>query len=114
MPPVPNALGRQQAARQVIGRLQSIQEQHLYYQLLRAANDQAETDVIPGLDPKRVNGEFVYEDGQLVYPTYGESLAELEAAAARVLRVAEDLGVADLVAKLLEADRAATENGAVI
>lgn len=115
MSKVPNALSRQQAARQVIARLQEVQEKCLYFHLLQAANDHDEDEAIPGSEPRSENGKFVYrEDGTPVYPTYGESIGECEAAAERLRDKAQDLGLLSLVEKMLEAEHAAQENGAVV
>lgn len=99
----------------MIARLQEVQEKHLYFQLLQAANDHDDDEPLPGAEPRKKNGEYVFqEDGSPSYPTYAESIAECEAAAGRIQDKAAELGLMTLVEKMLEAEHAAHENGAVV
>ncbi len=111
---IPSALNRGQQARQVIARLQQLQEQELWLSLIQSANDHAPTDEIPGADPVQQDGKIVYVDGRPVIPTYAEENARLQAAAVRVMGRAAEMDVVGLVEKMLAAEAAANEDGPVL
>lgn len=100
----PNALSRSRVARQVAGRLAMLQEQKLELELVQTANDAEPTDPVPGIPPKQEDGQIVYENGQIVFPSYAERYAELDAAIARVVKHGEALGVMKLVEGIIALD----------
>lgn len=108
---VPSSVTVTQLAQQIKEHVVGVQARRLNLELIQVANDHTETDLVPGEAPKTgPDGQYLYEDGRPVYPTYGEHFATLDAQLARLFNRADERpGTRALIQKLIAADQATAD-----
>lgn len=107
-PKIPDTRTRQKTARNVVARLNELQDARERIELKQFTEEAKDTDQISGLPPKTDDGgEPIIEDGKLVFLTYGEVYIENTAGQERAWLWAREKNCDKLVTKMIEADQEA-------